>query len=54
MKAREPKQDEEPEKMDNELEELKRSLKKKELQTSILKKIIGQDDPAEKSNADHD
>lgn len=53
MKAREPRHEEEPEKMETELEKVKRSLKKKELQTNILKKIIGHDDPADKNSTDH-
>jgi hypothetical protein len=49
MKAREPKQGEEPEEKNTELADLKKRLKKKELQTNILKKIIGQENSAEKN-----
>lgn len=42
MKQKERKQHEEIKQVESELEDVKRKLKKKELQNSILKKIIGQ------------
>jgi hypothetical protein len=47
MKSNGQKQKAEPVNPDTTLEDVKKKLKKKELQTSILKKIIGQTDPSD-------
>jgi hypothetical protein len=44
MNQKERKPQEEIKQVESELEDVKRKLKKKELQNSILKKIIGQND----------